>query len=84
VTKKKGLETLTTPGTDFKKHFTDVTYDGSKISWRILKTQHGSMNSMDSPAYSPWVVSYMGTMFMKWTTRDNIIKLFTAVSYAFS
>jgi hypothetical protein len=39
---------------------------------------------MDSTDYSPWVVSYMGTMFMKWTTRANIIKLFTAVSYAFS
>ncbi len=40
------------------KHFTLVSYDCIKISWNILKTFNGNINSMDSVAYFATTKSY--------------------------
>jgi hypothetical protein len=55
VTKKKEVHTISTR-CQFHKHFTHVTYSCSKISF--LKTLHGGMHAMDSPAYFDWAVLY--------------------------
>ncbi len=47
------------PRCQFHKHFTNVTYSRSKISWLILKTLHGSVHAMsDGTAYFARSVIY--------------------------
>jgi hypothetical protein len=49
-----------------------------------LKTLHGSMQAMNNgTAYLARAVSYTGWSFVKLIPGDNVIKLFTAISYEF-
>ncbi len=60
----------------FHKHFTCVIYSRSEISWRILKTLHGTILVIeDGTAYFAKAVSYTHKMLMKFTPGNNFIKL---------
>jgi hypothetical protein len=65
----------------FDKHFGHAIYGCNKISWCVLKTPHRSMHAVDGVTYFTIAISYM---FIKLTTRANVIRLFMAASYAFS
>ncbi len=64
-----------TPVVQFKKHFTQVIDDPSKISHTVNST-HDNMLIQNALAYFAIAVSYKCKMF-------NPIKLFTTVIYGF-